>query len=769
MYYLMKYLVLGSGGREHAIIKSLLKHNIVDCISDKLNPGINNIVRRYHSVKNYRDELINICRDSYIDIVVIGPEKLIADGLSDLCLENSIPCIAPLKQNSMIETSKSFARHTLREIPGLSRYNPYILYDHIVYLPNGKKIDNCGKSETLEDSYKDFIELVGKVVLKYDGLCQGKGVFVQDDHFNTLEEGLKIANTIDESGDELLIEEKLVGNEFSLFSFCDGIDCIHSPPIRDYKRSYENDTGPNTGGMGSVSVFNNGSYLFDFLTDDDIQICQKINEQVVTYLGNYKGILYGSFIKTKKGIKVIEFNCRFGDSEAINVLELLETDLGEIFEAIAFGSLNTLTVEWNQCATTVKYIVPVGYPGNAEKSQFRYETEFKEYMYVSSVNCINDKLFELSGSRSIAFIGSGKNDIEASNQCEERINNFLNSISDKKDKSIFRYRKDIGFDKLLNYKSAGVNIDKNDIIVKNIKPLVKKTYNNAVLGGHGDFGGQFRFKDAILVSSTDGVGTKSMFAYKYFGISGVYNCGFDIVNHCINDILVMGAFPLFFLDYYASSNLSVNCVTNFVSGCADACKEAGCVLMGGETAEMPGIYRDESFDLVGTIIGEKIVQINSSPDINDIVIYFESSGPHTNGYSLIRKCVEKLYPDIPYHVMYQLSMPHRNYLTEIKKIYELSASAIKGMCHITGGGINNINRILPEHLCISTEVAVEPDWCKWIRKVSHMSDKEMYETFNMGIGFLVIIDKEQYGILENNHDDIDYKYYGKVSKKKQQV
>lgn len=764
MYYQMKYLVIGSGGREHAIIKSLLKHNIVDCMSDKHNPGISGIVRKYYKVENIRDKLIKICKDSFIDIVVIGPEKLIADGLSDLCLENSIHCIAPSKQNSQIETSKSFARRILREIQGLSRYNPYILYDSEVYLPNGKKIDNCGKTETLGESYTEFTELVGKVVIKYDGLCQGKGVFVQDDHFNTFEEGLQIAEVINKSDDDLLIEEKLEGNEFSLFSFCDGIDCIHSPPICDYKRAHENDMGPNTGGMGSISVFNSGSHLFDFLTDEDIETCQQINEKVITYLGDYKGILYGSFIKTKKGIKVIEFNCRFGDSEAINVLELLETDLGIIFEAIAYGSLNTINVSWKSCATTVKYIVPSGYPSNSQKSQFRYEREFKDYMYVSSVNCLGNGLFELGGSRSIAFIGTGKDSYSASKQCEERISEFLSLINDK---SIFRFRKDIGFSNLLNYKSAGVNIDKNDIIVNNIKPLVKKTYNKSVVGGHGDFGGQFRFKDAILVSSTDGVGTKSMFAYKYFGVNGVYNCGVDIVNHCINDILVMGAFPLFFLDYYASSNLSVSCVTNFVHGCADACRDAGCVLMGGETAEMPGIYRDDSFDLVGTMIGEKIVTINSCPDVDDIVIYFESSGPHTNGYSLIRKCVEKYYPDVPRNVMCELSQPHRNYLSEVRKIHELSPNIIKGMCHITGGGVNNINRILDDSLCIHSEVKTEPDWCQWIREKSHMSEKEMYETFNMGIGFLVIIDKNLFTILENNSSDVDYKYYGKVSKKKQ--
>ena len=764
MYYQMKYLVIGSGGREHAIIKALLKHNIVDCMSDKHNPGISSIVRKYHNSKNTKDDLIRICRDSFIDIVVIGPEKLIADGLSDLCLENSIQCIAPLKKNSQIETSKSFARHVLREIPELSKYNPYILYKSEVYLPNGKKIDNCGKTETLEQSYIEFTELVGKVVIKYDGLCQGKGVFVQDDHFNTVEEGLQIAELITKSKDDLLIEEKLVGNEFSLFSFCDGIDCIHSPPIKDFKRSHEKDSGPNTGGMGSVSVFSDGSHLFNFLTEDDIKTCQEINEHVVTYLGDYKGILYGSFIKTKKGIKVIEFNCRFGDSEVINVLELLETDLGKIFEAIAYGSLNTINVSWKSCATTVKYIVPAGYPSNLQKSQFRYEDEFKDYMYISSINSVGNKLFELGGSRSIAFIGTGNDSNAASKQCEERISEFLNSISDK---NIFRYRKDIGFGHLLNYKSAGVNINKNDIIVNKIRQLVKKTYNQAVLGGHGDFGGQFRFKDAILVSSTDGVGTKSMFAYKYFGVSGVYNCGIDLVNHCINDILVMGAFPLFFLDYYASSNLNVSCVTNFVHGCADACRDAGCVLMGGETAEMPGIYKDDSFDLVGTIIGEKQIRVSSCPNVDDIVIYFESSGPHTNGYSLIRKCVEKYYPDVPYNVMYELSQPHINYLSKVKKIHELSPNIIKGMCHITGGGINNINRILDDSLCVHSEVKTEPNWCQWIREKSHMSDIEMYETFNMGIGFLVIIDKEQFDKLENNHSDIDYKYYGKVSKKKQ--
>jgi phosphoribosylformylglycinamidine cyclo-ligase len=167
------------------------------------------------------------------------------------------------------------------------------------------------------------------------------------------------------------------------------------------------------------------------------------------------------------------------------------------------------------------------------------------------------------------------------------------------------------------------------------------------------------------------------------------------------------------------------------------------------------------------MIGEKIVTINSFPDVDDIVIYFESSGPHTNGYSLIRKCVEKYYPDVPCNVMCELSQPHRNYLSEVRKIHELSPNIIKGMCHITGGGVNNINRILDDSLCIHSEVKTEPDWCQWIREKSHMSEKEMYETFNMGIGFLVIIDKNLFTILENNNSDIDYKYYGKVSKKKQ--
>ena len=774
----MKFLVIGSGGREHAIIKNLVKTHIVDCIGEWVNPGIHSIVSEYYICEQnkLKDEIIRICIKSQPDIVFIGPEKPIVDGISDLCWSNLYPCVAPLKEFATIESSKSSARHLLFSIPELAKYNPSILDGFLIYEPDGTVIDKYAvNNDTIyRDVYDSFLDKVSKCVIKCDGLKGGKGVYVQDDHFNGKEEGFKIINDI-KSTDNLIIEEKLIGEEFSIFTFSDGTNYKHSPPIKDFKRAHNNNKGPNTGGMGSISVYDD-NYLFNFLTEEDLKEASIINETVLKMFKRntgslgYIGILYGSFIKTDKGIKVIEFNCRFGDSEAINVVELLDVDLGLIFRAMIKGNLDTINFKWKPINTTVKYLVPLGYPKSPLKCKITYHNKFNNHISVASVEKTENNKLSLLGSRSFAFIGTGKTLTEATNKCESYISNFINDvITDKhgldQTNKVFYWRSDIGLPKQIDYKSSGVDINKNDILVKKIKPIVEKTYNNTVIGDHGSFGGQFILNKSgiyndnpILVSSTDGVGTKGIFAYNNFGLPGLYNCGHDIVNHCINDILVMGAYPLFFLDYFASSKLNINCATNFINGCADACKDADCVLSGGETAEMPDIYKDNCFDLVGTMVGIRKINV-LSPKIGDIVISFNSSGPHTNGYSLIRKCIDINKPSN--EVLHALSMPHKSYLNEIKQIYNLSSNIIHGMCHITGGGVDNINRILPNKYAIKRHNLSTPVWCDWIQETSGMSTEDMYKTFNMGNGFLVILDKGQFTNFQNNIK-LSYRIYGEI-------
>ena len=311
-------------------------------------------------------------------------------------------------------------------------------------------------------------------------------------------------------------------------------------------------------------------------------------------------------------------------------------------------------------------------------------------VYSSSLD-INNKLL---GSRAIAVYAESGNIYKAYSDCEKLIN-IINTDN-------LYWRKDIGKIKDA-YALAGVDIDKGNDFVKEIKEDVESTYNDNVIGKHGNFGGQYKYNNKVLVASTDGVGTKSILVKKYTG--NYYNCGHDIVNHSVNDILVQGATPLFFLDYVATSSLDINDISSFVKGCCHACKKVNCVLLGGETAEMPSIYKDKHIDMVGTIVGEKTIDVTGIEE-NNIVIGLPSSGPQTNGYTLIRQILEKHNP--PKDILDKLIEPHGSFLD---KVLEINKSfEITGMCHITGGGLTeNLKRVIPDHLNIDLNIEY-PDW-----------------------------------------------------------
>ncbi len=303
------------------------------------------------------------------------------------------------------------------------------------------------------------------------------------------------------------------------------------------------------------------------------------------------------------------------------------------------------------------------------------------------------------------------------------------------------------------YKDAGVDIDLAEKLVEKIKPLARKTFNQRVLTDIGLFGAFFDakfddYKHPVLVSSIDGVGTKLKIAFLANKHDTV---GQDLVNHCVNDILVCGAKPLFFLDYFATAKLNPEVAQQVISGIAKACEENGCALIGGETAEMPGFYNEGEYDIAGVIIGivdkEKIIK-GDKVKPGDALIALPSNGLHTNGYSLARTVllekfkIDEFIPELNSTLAEELLKIHRSYLKPILKI--LDKFEIHAMSHITGGGIiGNTKRVVPQNLNI------EIDWNAWerppifnlIQKVGNVPEEDMRKTYNLGVGIVLIVDK----------------------------
>jgi phosphoribosylformylglycinamidine cyclo-ligase len=316
----------------------------------------------------------------------------------------------------------------------------------------------------------------------------------------------------------------------------------------------------------------------------------------------------------------------------------------------------------------------------------------------------------------------------------------------------------------LDYRSAGVDIDAGDALVEAIKASVGATHGPEVLRGLGHFGGFFRIGETgpgtTLVASADGVGTKLKVAV----LAELHDhIGEDIVNHCINDILACGARPLFFLDYFATGKLDASVAATVVNSMASACRLAGVALLGGETAEMPGIYAEGDYDLAGFIVGvvdESALLDGSQIQAGDVLLGLPSDGFHTNGYSLIRAALglngdrgearDRLASDVGYESGQTLGrallQPHRSYVSEIQQL--LSTGAVKGMAHITGGGLpGNVSRVIPDGLTANVDVNAwkVPPIFEYVLERGNIAPAEAFRVFNMGIGFVVVVDPDVAG------------------------
>ena len=313
----------------------------------------------------------------------------------------------------------------------------------------------------------------------------------------------------------------------------------------------------------------------------------------------------------------------------------------------------------------------------------------------------------------------------------------------------------------LTYKDSGVDITKGNKLIEKIKPIAKSTLRPGVLNGLGGFGAMFeipldKYINPVIVSGTDGVGTKLMVAEM---LKRHDTIGIDLVAMCVNDLIVQGAEPLFFLDYYATGSLNTEIATSVISGIGEGCIRSGCSLIGGETAEMPGMYKGEEYDLAGFCVGivEKDNIIDGSKvSVGDQVIALGSSGPHSNGYSLIRKVLEKTTPSS--EQLEAILEPTRIY---VKSILSLNKShPIHAISHITGGGLlENIPRVLPKNLAakLDSNSWETPEIFNWIQDQGKIDTNEMYRVLNCGVGMIVIVPKESLDdsikLLNSNGED----------------
>jgi phosphoribosylamine---glycine ligase len=425
-------MLVGNGAREHAMAEALSRseqHPRLFSFMKANNPGIASLSNRIQ-LGSYADlpAITAFATENKIDFAVIGPEDPLNNGVVDALAACGIPSVGPNKSLARLETSKSFTRNLV------SKYN----------IPGNPQF----KVFTAMDGIEAFLNQLEGIVLKPDGLTGGKGVLVQGDHFVSKAEALKLCGQILKESSSVIIEEKFDGEEFSLQCLCDGRTVVGTPLVQDHKRRFDGYSGPKTGGMGSYSL---PDHSMPFLKPSDIEEGLEITRQVAVALFRetgslYKGVMYGGFIATKTGAKLLEYNARFGDPEAMNILPLLKTDFVDVCRHIIDGTLDRLKIEFEKKATVCKYIVPKGYglpADHPDAASSRAKIEVGNVgaarLYYSSVNQKEDGLY-LSSSRAIGIVGIADNLDDARSIAEEGVKAVEGPVA---------YREDIGTQALI--------------------------------------------------------------------------------------------------------------------------------------------------------------------------------------------------------------------------------------------------------------------------------------------------------------------------------
>ena len=712
----MRVLVIGAGGREHAIALNCRTsgHEVI-MIPD---------------VTGLEQHLLDI------DLVIPGPEAALVAGVAAICAAAGVPCFGPTAELARLESSKAHARDvtTRLGIPG----------------PRWSRFDSGAVDEAL-----DWWRALGSpVVVKQDGLAAGKGVVVPTDDSSTIDAITALAGR-----GAFLLEERMSGPECSLLALCDGTTAIALPLAQDHKRIGEGDRGPNTGGMGAYAPAPLDVDVEGLVATFITPVLEDLRAAGTPYIG----VLYAGLMITESGPRLVEYNCRFGDPEAQAVIPMLDLDLADAALAATEGMLSTHPIATGvplraASACTVVAAAP-GYPGTPAVGAPVLATTFTSTTVAgSSIDDERALLFpagidaegRVSGGRVLAVTGLG----DDLGSARDRAYSALDGIAFEG----MQVRRDIGWRApgatMRSYAESGVDIDEGTRAVDGMRAAVERTLGPDVLRGVGSFGGVISLarlaglNEPVLVASTDGVGTKVELAARLGRVRGV---GADIVNHCIDDVLVQSAKPLMFLDYIAASKLDAALVAEVVSGMAEACEAAGCALLGGETAEMPGVYADGAFDVAGTLIGyAERSALLPTDDVapGDVLIALASSGPHTNGYSLLRRLFRWFPMDaVPLGLDRPLGEallePHRSYLKVIAPLLDdADGPRIKALAHITGGGLpENLPRVLPDGVDAEVTLGswpVPPLFALVRDLLPGMDARELHRTLNMGVGMVIV-------------------------------
>ncbi|KAF8140443.1 phosphoribosylglycinamide synthetase [Boletus edulis] len=736
-----RILVLGGGGREHALTWKLAQSPLVNRIY--VCPGNGGTASTPKTVNlnlplvaPYYHQLVQFAAQNEINLVLPGPEEPLVRGIQACFRKVGIPTFGPNELAARMEGSKAFAKA--------------FMFRHNIPTATFRTFSSSQVDEAIE-----YVRTCGhRVVLKASGLAAGKGVLIPESTDDAVQ-GLRqimVANVFGAAGNEVVVEELLEGPEISVLAFSDGYTIIPLPPAQDHKRIGEGDTGLNTGGMGAYAP---APVATPAIMD---RIMQETLRPTIDGMRKegfpFVGLLFVGLMLTESGPKVLEYNVRFGDPETEALVLLMNDDVD--LAAVLFVSV---------------VLVSGGYPGEYAKGK---RIEIKQILSEAVVfHCgtsLNGDELVTAGGRVLAVSAVAPSLEEALSSVYTAIERI--SFEGKVYRRDIAHRALTGADvavKGLTYEQAGVSVDAGNSLVGAIKPYVRATKRTGADGEIGGFGGIFDlkavgYKDPLLVSGTDGVGTKLRIAIE----SGIH----DLVDPSCNWTWQASTWWLclsmiywykarnhsIFLDYYGCSKLDVGVATSVIKGIADGCQQAGCALIGGETAEMPGMYLGGK-DYVTMIsrvsplaVVERDLVLPRDVVEGDVLLGIASSGLHSNGFSLVRKIISlsglTYSSPCPWDASRTLGRnllePTRIYVKQVLPIAQ--KGLIKAMCHITGGGfIENIPRVLPKGLGCYLDASTWklPEVFRCLMEQGGVAPLEMARTFNMGIGLVVIVGKDK--------------------------
>ena len=751
----IRILLIGNGGREHALAWKLSQSPRVESILAVPGNGGTALCPKVTNVTDVSPDdfpaLVELARSKSINLVVPGPEAPLVAGVAEHFRDANIRCFGPSLEAARLEGSKTFSKDFMKRhgIPTAAYENFSDADKALAYL------------ETISHD----------VVIKATGIAAGKGVIIP----TTKEEAraavkeIMVDRAFGSAGDEIVIEEYLDGQELSILTFSDGTNFQSLPAAQDHKRIFDGDEGPNTGGMGCYAP----------TPISTPELMDRVNREILepTFRGmrregnRFVGVLFTGLMIAKDGTpKVLEYNVRFGDPETQTVLPLLsaDTDLADVMLHCVDGCLDGIDLKIDNRFSATVVVASGGYPGSYAKGTPMAVAADKAPEYVNIFHAgtaFDGQQLKTAGGRVIAANATADSLQAAVDRAYEGVKliNFDGMF----------FRKDIAHRALrpaaakseqqqeegLTYAQAGVSIEAGNALVERIRAAVASTKRAGADAEIGGFGGELDLSKCgfpgapILVGAIDGVGTKLMIAQ---AIDKHDTVGVDLVAMNVNDLVVQGAQPLMFLDYYGCSKLDVAAAASFVEGVAQGCIQSGCALVGGETAEMPGLYHGKDYDAAGAAVGI-VTEASRLPrkdamQQGDVLLGLASSGVHSNGFSLVRKILSRANVPFTAPAPWDPSLSAGEALLTPTKIYVPSVLALtssnlaKGLAHITGGGlVENPPRMLPSHLAAEIDLSSWPlpPVFTWLQSAGAVTDQEMCRAFNTGIGMLVVVGAEE--------------------------